>query len=221
MKRFLSLSAAVFLLVLLVSCAGTPKAGENQLLENLYTEYFNLAETYMELNKYEKALPLYEKAGENQDLYWISTYRRAKIYVSQSNWNKALECYKELLKRDTENASLKESVAYCHAMSGNREKALSIYEELYKGGNTSEEILSNLISINASYLKEEKLKDETKASYKESAGKYFEILQEMYPENKNISAFDKILNPEPEPEPEAESENTAETETSPDPEQIS
>ena len=195
MKKIFFFLAAVSILILLVSCAGTPKAGEKVLVENLYTEYFNLAETYMELQKYDKALPLYKTASEVEDYYWISTYRMSKIYLSQNNWSKAMECYQELLKRDLDNTNLKESIAYCYAMNGNREKALSIYEELFNSGNTSEDILSNIISINTSFLKDEKLSDDEKQVFKETAQRYFEELKEMYPENKNIPSFETIFNP--------------------------
>lgn len=196
MKNLFRLQFIFSLLVILVSCAGSPKPGEMKLAQDLYAQYFDLAETYMELSKYDKALPLYETAREDQEFYWTSTYRMAKIYVNQKNWPKATVLYEELLKRDQNNSSLKESLAYCYAMSGNREKALSVYEELFKGGNTSEDILSNIISINASYLKDEKLSENKKQTYKDAAETYFERLKEMYPENKNISAFEKIFNPE-------------------------
>ena len=64
MKR---LFCAVFISLLFFSCntsAHFPVPGESEVKKNnMYVEYLNIANTYMDLEKFDKAIEFYSKAG--------------------------------------------------------------------------------------------------------------------------------------------------------------
>ena len=129
------LAAVVFAAVacLTISCSSNkiavPIPGESESVQkNIYIEYMNLADAYMSLEKYDKAETYYKAAMGNKDIYWTAYYKLATCYVYQSKWADAQTVYETLLKRDSENNSVKASLAYIYAMNGRTEKACSAYE---------------------------------------------------------------------------------------------
>ena len=163
-----TLLTVVLVSMAFVSCTSTgdlSPAEVKDLQMEMYIEYYNLAEEYMKMQKYDSALPLYEKARPHPDLYWAIIFKIARIYVFQKDWENAVESYRELLDRDPENCLLKESLAYTYAMKGDREDALLIYEELLSIYPENETYITNSVSVLCSMMeiKEELSEKELKA----------------------------------------------------------
>ena len=152
---------------------------------NIYAEYYILADSYFNLEKYDKAAEYYELAMRKKDQYWAAYYQLAKCYVFQSKWNDALPMYKKLMERDQENASLKASVAYIYSMQGDFKKASKIYEALLAEQPKNQDYLENYLALLASQEK----KFEKKYSVK--FVNTYDTLKEEYPDNKNLNTFEE------------------------------
>lgn len=186
MKNIKSLSIFIitFFLILLGSCKSVSNiipGKTNTIIKNIYFEYYNIAEIYYSLEKYDKAILYYEKSLECEDLYWSSYYKLAKCYVFTSQYSNALSMFKEMYEKDVDNQNIKSSLAYVYAMTFDFDNAIILYEELYKQEQSNIDYIENLISI---YLLSEDY---------QSAQKYYLELKEKYPDSSKISAFEKEL----------------------------
>ena len=87
---------------------------------------------------------------ENKDSYWTSYYKLGQCYVAQSKWTDAQIIYENILKRDPQNSSIQESIAYIYAMNGKTQEALDLYskicEEFPENQNAHENYISILIT---------------------------------------------------------------------------
>ena len=125
---------------------------EKIILKNLATEYANIADSYFDLKKYDKAITYYDKALDIQKKDVSIMYKLARTYALSSKWYEAIDLFQSLLKLDPNNNLFNTSLAYVYAMSGNLDAAMNIYEELYSNNNYNIELLNNytrlLIDIN-------------------------------------------------------------------------
>ena len=72
-----------------------PVPGESQVkINNIYTEYYNIADSYMELEKYDKAIEFYSIALKNKTLFWSAYYKMGRAYALAKNFNKFPKNYK-------------------------------------------------------------------------------------------------------------------------------
>lgn len=172
--------------ILSISCSSNkiavPIPGQNEAVQkNIYIEYMNIADTYFDLQKYDKAETYYKAAMGNKEIYWTAYYKLAKCYAYQSKWADAQTVYETLLKRDPDNNSLKASVAYIYAMNGNTDKSSNMYELLIKENPEQSEYLENYICVLLG------------AELKEDAETQFEILKEKFPNSKRIEEFNTVF----------------------------
>ena len=200
-----------------------PVPGQGSVkINNIYVEYYNIAESYYKLEDYKRASEYYELSMHKRSQYWAAYYKLAKCYIFSSEWDKALPMYKKILERDPENTAIKASLAYIYSMQGNFKQSTKIYEELLEANPNSQEHLENYLAV--------LLADEKKFE-KKNAVKFvntYETLKTEYPDNKNLSTFegkykelmniveeegeDSEDNTEEESESESESENQGEGE---------
>ena len=207
------------LLILFCSCVSNsipaPVPGQNSAkIRNIYVEYFNIADTYYNLENYSKAAEYYELSMRKRDQYWAAYYKLAKCYVFVSDWDKAISMYKTILSRDPENASLKASVAYIYSMQGKLKKARVTYEELLVLQPKNQDYLENYLAVLLSY--ENKFK-----RYESQFLEKFEVFKTEYPDNRNITIFEeryktlmdiKEEDSEASPDPDAEEDEEIESE---------
>lgn len=184
-------AAIVFLISSLFSSCVTsnfsvPVPGQGKIkINNIYTEYYNIAETYFKLEEYSRAAEYYELAMRKKDQYWAAYYKLAKCYIFNSEWNSALPMYKKILERDPDNSTLKASLAYIYSMQSDFKKSIKIYEELLIEQPDNQEYLENYIAVLAA---------DNKRFAKKNAVKFteaYERLKETYPENKNLKIFEE------------------------------
>ena len=121
---------------------------------------------------------------KKKEQYWAAYYKLAKCYVFTSDWDNALPMYKKILERDSENASLKASLAYIYSMQGNFKHSIAVYEELLQAQPHSQEYLENYLAV---------LIADNKKFEKKNAVKFttaYDTLKTEYPENKNLQTFE-------------------------------
>ena len=168
----------------LVSCAsnGMKIPGESKIiLKNLATEYYTLAEGFMEIKNYTKAAEYYKLAMRNEELYLTAYYKLARSYALAKNWEEAIKTYNELIALDGDNTMLKTSIAYITAMRGDVDDAILQYRELMVANPYDENILESLIALLIN------------VGRGEDAEEYFFILKEKFPDNKQITTFAQQL----------------------------
>ena len=170
-------------LIFSLSCKSIPVPGQNEArIQNIYTEYINIGDSYFKLEDYENAATYYNMALEDTKNYWAAYYKLAKCYVYTSDWNNALPMYKTILKRDPENSSIKAALAYIYLMQGNFKKASEKYIELLGEQPQNKEYLENYLALLLSNPKKIQ-------KNKESFLHYFKIYKESYPESDIINRF--------------------------------
>ena len=97
------------------------------------------------------------------------------------DWENAKSSFEKLLKLDSENGSLKSSLAYIKAMSGDLDGALEIYKELFEANNTDVTFLKNYISI---LIAKKDI---------ESANTQLDYLKENFKTEDSIESFEKAI----------------------------
>ena len=150
-------------------------------VNNLYSEYFNVAQAYEDLKNYSKAIEYYEKSMANPDLNRTAYYKMGRCHALNKNYSKAREIYMNLLSLDSENTSLSISLAYLEAMSGNLEEAEKIYAKVIQTNSSDVSIIKNYMSV---LIAQEK---------NEAAYSTFLEYKENFPEDGSISDFENKL----------------------------
>lgn len=181
LKSFVIIS---FLAPLFASCASDSLKipGESKIiLKNLATEYYTLADGYLEIKNYTKAAEFYKLAMRNEDLYLTAYYKLARSYALAKDWENAEKTYKDLLERDSENTLLKISLAYITAMKGEIDEGILMYKDLIKENPYDENLLESYVSLLIN------------VGRGEDAEESFFVLKEKFPDNKQISTFSQQL----------------------------
>lgn len=183
MKNHFFLFAAIFSLYFSGCVSSSLQIpGESKIiLKNIAVEYYNIAEGYMEIKKYDKAAEYYEKAMRHEDLYLTAYYKLARSYALAKNWDKATECYEELLNLDPENTMIKTSLAYITAMRGDIDGAILKYRDLIETNPYDENLLESFVSLLIN------------VGRGEDAENSFFVLKEKFPDNKQITTFAQQL----------------------------
>lgn len=150
MGKRISLLAAV-LLILFCSCTSTDfdslfARKEQVSSETLAAEYYDIANAYYDLKKYDKAIEYYEKtqnmlSEENLTI----TYNLARIYALKNNWSKAEEYYTQIFERDQNNVSVGMAYAYVLAKQGKAMEASALYRGFYERNPVDKKLLTNFI----------------------------------------------------------------------------
>lgn len=185
-------SVLIFLICLffLSGCSSKPVMlpGEKKVtVQNIYAEYYNIAEEYYKLKNYGKAIEFYSLAKEHKAFNNLASYKLASCYMYTGKWADCIDIYKRLLNADKSNYSLKENLAYVYAMKGEKEKALPLYKELHDSYPENENYVENLIIL---YLAREK---DAEAN-REVISELITTLETIAPENKNLQKFKDAIN---------------------------
>ena len=184
MKKFYCIPAIFLLGFSFFSCASNELRvpGETELiLKNISTEYYNIAEGYMDIKKYDKAAEYYKLAMRHKELNLPAYYKLARAYALAKNWDKASECYDELLKLDPENTMLKISIAYITVMSGNVDEGILQYKKLLEDNPYDQNLLESYVALLIN------------VGRGEDAEESFFLLKEKFPDNKQLSSLAQQL----------------------------
>ena len=106
-------AAAAFLLpISLAACLSAPDR------EALAADYLILADSYAEVEEYEKALFFYEKAAIVDAFKDVATYGMGRMLALSENWNAAVKIFKSLYEKEPENSILLSAYAFALASDG-------------------------------------------------------------------------------------------------------
>ncbi|MCK9169017.1 MAG: tetratricopeptide repeat protein [Treponema sp.] len=184
---FVSTAVVIIIAATSFSCSSTTAhlavPGEDFILrERISSEYLAIADAYVDLEKYDKAVTYYRLAMKDKKLYWTVYYKLGRTYALAKDWKDAEDVYDEMIERDPKNVNLKLSRAYIKAMSGDLDDAMMIYKSLMEEEPDNEEIIVNYIAI---------LLSQGRAELAETQ---LDVLKEKFPDNKSISDFSKKIN---------------------------
>ncbi len=148
MKRF-----QVFVLissVLFFSCKTNTvfvPGEKNELVKKVFSEYYTLAEEYVKLENYTKAIENYKFAMKDKSLHDASYYKIGQCYAWNKQYKEAAEVFSNILKKDKNNVSLKSTVAYLTAMQGDVKGACTQYKNLVLENPDNPDLLVNYVSV--------------------------------------------------------------------------
>ena len=138
--------ALVLVLVALVFTACGSLPGEQRVLrENSAAEYVTLADGYFSQEKYAKASEYYEKALQLTESTDTVCYKLACSYAYEGEYEKAMPLFSDLLDKDPQNRTIKESLAYVTVMSGDVRGGGELYEELAADFPEDGKLLKNYV----------------------------------------------------------------------------
>ncbi|MCH5282910.1 MAG: tetratricopeptide repeat protein [Treponema sp.] len=143
--RFSKILAGIFF-VCLCGCKSTRiyVPGEKKtIIENIYGEYYAIADEYFKMKNYSKAAEFYTKASSSENLHNAAYFNAARSFALAKNWDEAKKIYLEIEAADGENSEVKQGLAYIYAMNGEFEKAESLYENLLEANPNVSEVLVN------------------------------------------------------------------------------
>ena len=161
------------------------------LLRNLSTEYCEMADSFFEMKKYDKAVNYYQKSLKVKNSLSVK-FKLAKTYVMLNKWAEANSIYKELYRKDKENSALITMLAYTEIKTGNVDNALSLYKVLYEKNPVDTIVLKNYVLILLELKKTEE------------AAKYFEELKAINPESSELAKLEEKVYPKTEEKTDAE-----------------
>lgn len=175
----------IFVFIFLIfSCKSVNSSvpGQKKIqINNLYAEYYNIADSYYSLKNYSKAITYYTLCLENKDLYNASYYKLGLSYAMNKDWNNAQKVFSDIYKKDPQNDSIKSSLAYVYSMNGETKKAEELYFEITQSQTESCEYQENYIAI---LIQNEKY---------DLAEKQFSLLKEKFPNSTKITDIEKKL----------------------------
>ncbi len=177
-------AAALFCLAL-VSCKSTRffVPGEKKVaVDNIFIEYYNIAEEYFKLKNYSKAADYYIKSSSNERIFNAAYFKAARSYALAKDWSKAVDIYNQILKKDKDNSSVKESLAYIYAMTNDFERSERLYLELISENPDSAQILVNYATVLTTL---EKYQD---------AAEQLAVIKEKFPDEEKIKALESKIN---------------------------
>lgn len=181
------------------SCASLIPGAREAEIQNIYNEYYSIAQIYKNEGNYTKAIEFYTKVLRNDELSNSAFYEIALCNVYLGNWDEARASFETLLEKDPDNTTLKLSLAYIEAVSGNLEGAEVLYKELCGDPPENVDALKNLINVLAA-----------EGKYDE-ASERLSVLEENFPDEEGIAELklkiEEALTPQEFENPEEESES--------------
>ncbi len=155
MRNRITLFAAISLncLIFLCSCSSTGDGFANLLSgstqvssETLAAEYYDIANAYYDLKKYDKAIEYYEKTQDilSEENLTI-TYNLARIYALRNMWSDSATYYERIFSRDQNNTTIGMAYAYVLAKQGKTMEASVLYRGFYERNPADKKLLANFI----------------------------------------------------------------------------
>ncbi|MEL3912272.1 tetratricopeptide repeat protein [Treponema pedis] len=181
MKRFICYFVLLFLVL------PQPNIFPEGIKENLYGEYFSIAEGYTELKKYDKAIDYYKKAEKSKQYRNAVKYNLAQIYALQKDWENCLKYLEPMYNQVPDNIKISTAYAYALASAGKETKAIEIYKKIISKENETPEYFFNYVRILVTAKKYEeslKLLEESKEKFTQEEDK--KTIAELEEKIKNI-----------------------------------
>jgi len=157
LKLFALLLSLVFPLLYLFSGCATGVSRRD-----LAGEYYNIANAYFDLEKYDKAVFYYNEAVKMDDSLTQARFNLALAYLGLRQNDTANDILLNLLKEDSKNTKIMASLAYSYHQQGKDEEALSELDKILEISPEDAEARNNRAII----LWELDKKEEAEAEFK-------------------------------------------------------
>ncbi|MGP1455316.1 MAG: tetratricopeptide repeat protein [Treponema sp.] len=132
----------IYFLLIVTAAFGSGKQ-DRQLLK----EYFEIAQAYAEVGKYDKAIEYYEKAAVDPAYKNATQYSLARMYGLKNEWKKACSLLEPQYNEAPENIMVLNAYAYALASAGEYEQACTMYHTLYEKNQSDPEAALNYARI--------------------------------------------------------------------------
>lgn len=96
----------------------------------LAREYYNIANAYYDLGRFERAADYYRRALALDSGLTPAGYNLARAYLRDKRYDDARDVLLDLLGRDPDNLLLRETLAYVYYLSGDIARASAQYEQM-------------------------------------------------------------------------------------------
>ena len=167
-------AAALLLPFSLAACLSAPDR------EALAADYLYLADSYAEVEEYEKALFFYEKAAMEDAFKDVATYGIGRMHALSENWGAAVKVFKALYEQESENSILLSAYAFALASDGQLDKALPLYATLVDAQPDDARVAADYVEL----LFAAKMYDEAR---EEAAA-----VKERFPDNEQTVSLDNL-----------------------------
>ncbi len=203
MKRISLCLIAALLMVILSACTALKGS---LITKETASNYYEIAEGYAGITKYDKAISFYRKAALQKEFANAANYGLARMYSLTGKWQDACVILGDLYAQDKENTLIATAYAYALASNSRGDEALALYESVWKKNSEDPSAGRNYAGI--LFL----------------SGKFGEtleqiaLLKEKYPDAEALKGIDELekkakegLSPPAEPDPAAGTKADAKT----------
>ena len=135
----------LFCLLLFIAAAGTFAKGNVD--SETAKAYFEIAQAYTEVSKYDKAAEFYLKAAKDPAHKNAAEYNLARVYGLQGDWGKAKNILERQYKEAPGNVLIAKAYAYSLAATGDEARACEMYKKLYDEDSENPEAALNYARI--------------------------------------------------------------------------
>ena len=140
-----SKNGILFFLLFFITAAGLFAKGNVD--SETAKAYFEIAQAYTEVSKYDKAAEFYLKAAKDPAHKNASEFNLARVYGLQGDWVKAKPILERQYKDAPGNVLILKAYAYSLAATGDEARACEMYKKLYDEDSENPEAALNYTRI--------------------------------------------------------------------------
>ena len=140
-----SKNGILFFLLFFITAAGLFAKGNVD--SETAKAYFEIAQAYTEVSKYDKAAEFYLKAAKDPAHKNAAEYNLARVYGLQGDWGKAKNILERQYKDAPSNVLIAKAYAYSLAATGDEARACEMYKKLYDEDSENPEAALNYARI--------------------------------------------------------------------------
>ena len=138
-------NSILFVLLFFITAAGLFAKGSFD--SETAKAYFEIAQAYTEISKYDKAAEFYLKAAKDPAHKNAAEYNLARVYGLQGDWEKAKNIFERQYKEAPGNVLIAKAYAYSLAATGDEARACEMYKKLYDEDSENPEAVLNYARI--------------------------------------------------------------------------
>lgn len=138
-------NSILFVLLFFITAAGLFAKGSVD--SETAKAYFEIAQAYTEISKYDKAAEFYLKAAKDPAHKNAAEYNLARVYGLQGDWGKAKNIFERQYKEAPGNVLIAKAYAYSLAATGDEARACEMYKKLYDEDSENPEAVLNYARI--------------------------------------------------------------------------
>ena len=138
-------NSILFFLLFFITAAGLFAKGNVD--SETAKAYFEIAQAYTEVSKYDKAAEFYLKAAKDPAHKNAAEFNLARVYGLQGSWSKAKPILERQYKEAPGNVLIAKAYSYSLAATGDEARACEMYKKLYDEDSENPEAALNYARI--------------------------------------------------------------------------